>query len=194
MGSFKNLTYGETCVLLIFYFLNRYSKNSNYFLQVSFLDENGESIWHDRVVSNEEIYLFRFKKVLEGVINVAGRGYEVSNTPAPTVLMRGLTLGFCILNSFLGFRILLFGPKPVGSWPPLPVTSVVYSTLDWLSVTLEIFQRFDRRQSVQLGSDRPFRRRSAQSPSHVTPSKPFTTLKGMAVSSAMASAHVLNPS
>ena len=194
MGSFQNLTYGKTCVLLIFYFLNRYSKNSNYFLQVSFLDENGESIWHDRVVSNDEIYLFRFKKVLEGVINVAGRGYEVSYAPAPTVLMRGLTLGFCILNSFLGFRILLFGPKRVGSWPPLPVMSVVSSTLDWLSVTLEIFQRSDRRQSVQLGSDRPFRRRSAQSPSHVTPSKPFTTLKGMAVSSAMASAHVLNPS
>lgn len=56
---------------------HRYSRNSNYFLQVSFLDENGESIWHDRVVSNEEIYLLRFKKVLEGVINVAGRGYEV---------------------------------------------------------------------------------------------------------------------
>lgn len=91
MGS-KILTWGDLNLANIFS-PNRYSKNSNYFLQVSFLDENGESIWHDRVVSNEEIYLLRFKKVLEGVINVAGRGYEVGYAPG-TVLTRGLTLDF----------------------------------------------------------------------------------------------------
>ena len=174
------------------FFSNRYSKNSNYFLQVSFLDENGESIWHDRVVSNEEIYLLRFKKVLEGVINVAGRGYEVRYAPV-IIFTTELTLSFFRRNSFLGFHILLFGPKPVGSWPPSPVVStVIYSSLDQLSVTLETSQRSGRPQSVQLGSGKPFRRRSAQSPSHITPSKLFTILKGMAVSSAMASAHVLN--
>ena len=58
--------------------LRKYSDFSNYFLQVSFLDENGEQIWYERDTSNTEIYHVRFKKVLEGVINIAGRGYEVS--------------------------------------------------------------------------------------------------------------------
>lgn len=57
--------------------LRKYSAFSNYFLQVTFQDENGESLRYDRQASNEEIYNRRFKKVLEGVILVVGRGYEV---------------------------------------------------------------------------------------------------------------------
>ena len=56
--------------------LRKYSAFSNYFLQVSFLEEDGEQIWYGRETSNDEIYHVRFKKVLEGVINIAGRGYE----------------------------------------------------------------------------------------------------------------------
>lgn len=57
--------------------LRKYSAFSNYFLQVSFQDENGEPLRYDRQTSNEDIYHQRFKKVLEGVILIAGRGYEV---------------------------------------------------------------------------------------------------------------------
>ena len=57
--------------------LRKYSSHIDYFLQVSFLDENWERIWYDRVTSNEEIYHARFKGVMQGVINIAGRGYEV---------------------------------------------------------------------------------------------------------------------
>ena len=56
--------------------LRKYAAFSNYFLQVSFLDEDGERIWYERGSSNEDIYHVRFKKVLEGIINIAGRGYE----------------------------------------------------------------------------------------------------------------------
>lgn len=58
--------------------LRKYSAFSDYFLQVSFLDEDGEQIWYERETSNEDIYHKRFKRILEGVINIAGRGYEVS--------------------------------------------------------------------------------------------------------------------
>lgn len=57
--------------------LRRYSAFTSYFLQVSFLDEDGEAIRYSRNASNDDIYQKRFKKVLEGVIMIAGRGYEV---------------------------------------------------------------------------------------------------------------------
>ena len=57
--------------------LRKYSSYPDYFLQVSFLDENSEQLWYDRVTSNEEIYRKRFKGVLNSTINIAGRGYEV---------------------------------------------------------------------------------------------------------------------
>ncbi|KAK4694786.1 RNA-dependent RNA polymerase, partial [Lecanoromycetidae sp. Uapishka_2] len=56
--------------------LRKYSAYPNHFLSVSFMDEEGESLRFDRQTSGEEIYHDRFKKVLEGVINIAGRGYE----------------------------------------------------------------------------------------------------------------------
>ena len=57
--------------------LRKYSSRTDYFLQVSFLDENFEQLWYDRVSSNEEIYHTRFKGVLHSTINIAGLGYEV---------------------------------------------------------------------------------------------------------------------
>lgn len=57
--------------------LRRYSAFTSYFLQVSFLDEDGEALRFSRIATNDEIYQKRFKKVLEGIIVIAGRGYEV---------------------------------------------------------------------------------------------------------------------
>lgn len=61
--------------------LRKYSAYPNHFLSVSFLDEDGEPVRLDRKTSGEEIYHARFKKALEGVINIAGRGYEVRELP-----------------------------------------------------------------------------------------------------------------
>lgn len=57
--------------------LRKYSSHTDYFLQVSFLDENSEQLWFDRVTSMDDIYDKRFKGVLDSTINIAGRGYEV---------------------------------------------------------------------------------------------------------------------
>lgn len=57
--------------------LRKYSAFPNHFLSVAFLDEDGETLRLDRQTSGEDIYWQRYKKVLEGVINIAGRGYEV---------------------------------------------------------------------------------------------------------------------
>ena len=56
--------------------LRKYSKLTDCFLRVSFLDEDSEPVRFDRFVSLEEIYHSRFKDVLEGSINIAGRYYE----------------------------------------------------------------------------------------------------------------------
>ena len=58
--------------------LRIYSSHLDYFLQVSFLDEDLERIWYDRVSSNDHVYHGKFKKILQSTINIAGRGYEVS--------------------------------------------------------------------------------------------------------------------
>ncbi len=57
--------------------LRKYSEFPTHFLSVAFLEEDGESLRFDRKTSGEEIYHNRFKRVLEGVINIAGRPYEV---------------------------------------------------------------------------------------------------------------------
>ncbi len=57
--------------------LRKYSNFPNYFLSVSFLDEDGEPLRLDRKTSGENIYHQRFKSVLQGVVNIAGRGFEV---------------------------------------------------------------------------------------------------------------------
>ena len=58
--------------------LRKYSEFPDNFLSVSFHDEDGEQMRFDRQTSSTEIYYQRFKKVLEGVINIAGQGFEVS--------------------------------------------------------------------------------------------------------------------
>lgn len=58
--------------------LRKYSNFPDYFLSVSFLDEDGEPLRLDRQTSGEEIYHKRFKRELQGVVIIAGRGFEVS--------------------------------------------------------------------------------------------------------------------
>ena len=58
--------------------LRKYSAFADYFLSVSFCDEDGQSLYLDRQTSGQEIYYGRFRNILEGVINIAGRAYEVS--------------------------------------------------------------------------------------------------------------------
>ena len=60
--------------------LRKYSTFQNYFLSVTFADEDGEKLRFDRQTSSEKIYS-RYRKVLEQVINIAGRGYEVTEVP-----------------------------------------------------------------------------------------------------------------
>lgn len=57
--------------------IRKYSKFSSYFLQVSFLEEDGQTLRYSSVASNEDIYHRRFKNVLQDVIHIAGRRYEV---------------------------------------------------------------------------------------------------------------------
>lgn len=57
--------------------IRKYSKFSSYFLQVSFLEEDGQTLRYSPVASNEDIYHKRFKNVLEDGIHIAGRRYEV---------------------------------------------------------------------------------------------------------------------
>lgn len=56
--------------------LRQYSAFSSYFLQVTFSDEDGEPVRHDRTSSLETIYHGRFNSVLGGNITVCGRPYE----------------------------------------------------------------------------------------------------------------------
>ena len=57
--------------------LRKFSAFPDNFLSVSFLDENGEQLRFDRQTSSTDIYYQRFKRVLEGIINIAGQGFEV---------------------------------------------------------------------------------------------------------------------
>lgn len=56
--------------------LRIYTDYRDYFLKVTFADEDGDPIRFSSSVSNEVIYHKRFKKVLDGVLNIAGRGFE----------------------------------------------------------------------------------------------------------------------
>lgn len=59
--------------------LRKYASYPSHFLSVSFLDEDGEPLRLDRVTSGKDVYHGRYKKVLEGFINIAGRPYEVGH-------------------------------------------------------------------------------------------------------------------
>lgn len=56
--------------------LRRYPNNGDYFIRVTFCDEDGERVSFDRAVSLEKIFHSRFKKVLNGAISIAGRHFE----------------------------------------------------------------------------------------------------------------------
>lgn len=56
--------------------LRQYSAFSNHFLQVTFSDEDGTPLRHDRTSTMEALYHERFKRVLGGNITICGRPYE----------------------------------------------------------------------------------------------------------------------
>lgn len=60
--------------------LRKYSNFPDHFLSVSFLDEDGEPVRLDRLTSGVDIYHGRFKKALQGVVNIAGRGFQVRHS------------------------------------------------------------------------------------------------------------------
>jgi len=56
--------------------LRKYSDHVDFFLRVTFVDEDWEPVRFDTDASNENIYHGRFKKVLSSAIDIAGRRYE----------------------------------------------------------------------------------------------------------------------
>ena len=63
--------------------LRKYSDFMDYFLSVSFTDEDGELLRMDRRTQGEEIYKGRFKSVFDRGVMIAGRKYEVE---APAIV------------------------------------------------------------------------------------------------------------
>ncbi|KAH6386628.1 RNA-dependent RNA polymerase [Parastagonospora nodorum] len=55
--------------------LRKYSQYTDYFMRVSFTDEDGVSVFHDPKASQHEVYE-RFRKILREGIHVAGRHFE----------------------------------------------------------------------------------------------------------------------
>jgi RNA dependent RNA polymerase len=56
--------------------LRKYSLHTEFFLRVSFSDEDGDRIRFDKHASLDEIYHVRFKRFLNGGIDIAGRRFE----------------------------------------------------------------------------------------------------------------------
>jgi hypothetical protein len=56
--------------------LRKYPKHHEFFLRVSFTDEDGEPVRYNPRVSNDQIFSIRFKSVLREGINIAGRKYD----------------------------------------------------------------------------------------------------------------------
>lgn len=56
--------------------LRKYRTQRDYFIRVTFADEDGTPVWLDRNTSGDEIYGRRFAGVLNGTIPVAGRLYQ----------------------------------------------------------------------------------------------------------------------
>ncbi|KAI9674678.1 MAG: hypothetical protein M1817_001581 [Caeruleum heppii] len=56
--------------------LRAYADHADHFIRVTFSDEDGEPIRFDRFASLEEIFHSRFKRVLNGVIPIAGHDFE----------------------------------------------------------------------------------------------------------------------
>jgi hypothetical protein len=56
--------------------IRKYAAHTDFFLRVSFLDEDGDRLRFDKHVSLDKIYHRRFKGVLSSFIEVAGRKFE----------------------------------------------------------------------------------------------------------------------
>ena len=95
--------------------LRKYSSFPNYFLSVSFLDEDGEPLRLDRQTSGKEIYHERFKGKLQGSqgsVNIAGRAFQVRKLFSKIVL----SSHHC---SSLDSPIPHSDPRRAGIWHPL---------------------------------------------------------------------------
>ncbi|CAF9923800.1 MAG: hypothetical protein ALECFALPRED_002550 [Alectoria fallacina] len=98
--------------------LRKYSSFPDHFLSVSFLDEDGEPLRLDRQTSGEAIYHERFKRELQGVVVIAGRGFEFlgfshsslrSQTcwyMAPFTLNGSLTYAPAVIKDLGDFRLI----------------------------------------------------------------------------------------
>ncbi len=96
--------------------IRKYSKFSSYFLQVSFLEEDGQTLRYSSVASNEDIYHRRFKNVLEDVIHIAGRRYEVFSLRKSYLKSQLCLRRKLIIYSSLGFPIPRSEARRAGSW------------------------------------------------------------------------------
>ena len=56
--------------------LRKYPNNHEFFLRVTFADEDGESVRYNPRVSNDQIFNQRFKSMLRNGISIAGRKYD----------------------------------------------------------------------------------------------------------------------
>ncbi|KAL9584990.1 MAG: hypothetical protein Q9212_001787 [Teloschistes hypoglaucus] len=87
--------------------LRKYSRFINYFLQVTFADEDGEPMRYDRTSSLAEIFHGRFKKVLESSITIAGRPYEsMIKFQADATQIEICGAGFRPLSMFLNRQLI----------------------------------------------------------------------------------------
>jgi hypothetical protein len=55
--------------------LRRYKNHSDYFIRVTFSDEDGEAVRFDPLASLDEIFYTRFRSVLDSGVQIAGRRY-----------------------------------------------------------------------------------------------------------------------
>ena len=92
--------------------LRKHSANIDYFISVSFADENGDQLRFNRKTDSHDIFHKRFKKVLEKGITIGSRAFEVCLLPSIC-----LFLGLMIEHpSFLVSPIHHCENKPAGSW------------------------------------------------------------------------------
>lgn len=56
--------------------LRKYARFSEHFLRVTFMDENGDTFYFDKDFSNEAIFHWRFKAILNEGVEVAGRLFK----------------------------------------------------------------------------------------------------------------------
>lgn len=92
--------------------LRKYSAFPDYFLSVSFLDEDGEGLRFDRQTSADGIYQGRYKRILQMGINIINRQYEVW----PTIYTESEKVRGLIISSSWASLILHSAHRHAGLW------------------------------------------------------------------------------